>query len=124
VFCGRCSCCCLFCIFRSTCIHSFYPGPFFCWKLFQSLTRPNSQARTGTRKRLTTSRSGNLTRLIHTLAIICDDHKYFFIQSVCLGNPTIFKNDYVTYCNLLEGYLEPTWYIVTINNLLKQLDPV
>ena len=43
--------------------------------------RPNSQARTGTGKkivfsvRLTTSRIGNLTRLIITLAI-CDDHTY------------------------------------------------
>ena len=45
------------------------------------LARPNSQARTGTRKyyfssvELTTSRIGNLTRLIHTLAT-CDDHTY------------------------------------------------
>ena len=43
------------------------------------LARPNSQARTGTGKyeiftvQLTTSRIGNLTRLILTLAI-CDDH--------------------------------------------------
>ena len=45
------------------------------------LARPNSQARTGTGRysfspfQLTTSRSGNLTRLILTLAI-CDDHTY------------------------------------------------
>ena len=41
------------------------------------LARPNSQARTGTGKysffhvQLTTGRIGNLTWLIHTLAIIC-----------------------------------------------------
>ena len=45
------------------------------------LARPNSQARTGTGKKiifpvqLTTSRIGNLTRLTLTLAI-CDDHTY------------------------------------------------
>ena len=45
------------------------------------LARPNSQARTRTGKysffpvQLTTCRIGNLTRLIHTLAI-CDDHTY------------------------------------------------
>ena len=45
------------------------------------LARPNSQARTGTGKyyffllQLTTSRIGNLTRLILTLAI-CDDNTY------------------------------------------------
>ena len=42
--------------------------------------RPNSQAQTWTGKysffsvQLTTSRIGNLTRLIHALALICDDH--------------------------------------------------
>ena len=45
------------------------------------LARPNSQARTRTGKysfsfvQLTTSRIGNLTRLILTIAI-CDDHRY------------------------------------------------
>ena len=43
------------------------------------LARPNAQAQTGTGKKkyfqLTTGRIGNLTRLIHTLAI-CDDHAY------------------------------------------------
>ena len=44
------------------------------------LERPNSQTRTGTEKekipvQLTTSRPGNLTRLIHTLALR-DDHTY------------------------------------------------
>ena len=45
------------------------------------LARPNNQARTGTNQififpfQLTTSRIGNLTRLILTLAI-CDDHTY------------------------------------------------
>ena len=32
---------------------------------------------------LTTSRIGNLTRLIHTLAI-CDDHTYIHIYLVCM----------------------------------------
>ena len=45
------------------------------------LSRPNSQARTRTGKlvfpvQLTTSRIGNLTRLMHTLAI-CHDHTYY-----------------------------------------------
>ena len=49
------------------------------------LARPNSQARTGTRKivffvQLTTSRIGNLSWLIHTLAI-CDGHPYSYSSS-------------------------------------------
>ena len=40
------------------------------------LARPNSQARI----MLTTCRIGNLTRLIHTLAI-CDDHTYILLYS-------------------------------------------
>ena len=52
------------------------------------LARPNFQARTGTVKylffpvQLTTSRIGNLTRLIHTLAI-CDDHTYIHDTCCC-----------------------------------------
>ena len=54
------------------------------------LARPNPQARTGTGEyffpvQLTTSRIGNLTRLIHTLAI-CDDHTYIhtpLVLSTC-----------------------------------------
>ena len=46
------------------------------------LARPNSQARPGTGKisflpvQLTTTRIGNLTRLIHTLAVCDDRTKY------------------------------------------------
>ena len=46
------------------------------------LARPNSQARTRTGKysffafQLTTCRTGNLTRLIHTLAYMCDHTMY------------------------------------------------
>ena len=53
------------------------------------LARPNSQARTnGDREififpvQLTTSRIGNLTRLILTLAMICDDHIYMYIYII------------------------------------------
>ena len=56
------------------------------------LARPNCQARRGTGKylffpiQLTTSRIGNLTRLILTLGI-CDDHTY--IWSECM--PTLYQ---------------------------------
>ena len=58
------------------------------------LARPNSQTRTGTGKYsfslfswLTTSRIGNITRLIHIIAI-CDDHTY--IQQSLSGIYPIF----------------------------------
>ena len=57
------------------------------------LARPNSQARTGTGKysffpvQLTTSRIGNLTRLILTLAI-CDGHTYM-LQAAEHHNPLL-----------------------------------
>ena len=52
------------------------------WDCRTRLARPNSQTRTNADReilifpvQLTTSRIGNLTRLIHTLAI-CNDHAY------------------------------------------------
>ena len=60
------------------------------------LARPNSQARTGTGKysffrvQLTTSRIGDLIRLIHTLAI-CDDHTsvHTYIQYISAHRATV-----------------------------------
>ena len=58
------------------------------------LARPNSSGATGNREIIffpvqpTTSRVSNLTRLIDTLAIICDDHTYTCVTTSRIGNLT------------------------------------
>ena len=61
------------------------------------LARTNSQARTGTREiliflvQLTTSRIGNLTRLIHTLAIYVTIHTYIHSSQSKVPPPNSIK---------------------------------
>ena len=57
---------------------------------------------------LTTSRVGNLTRLIHTLAIICDDHTYipWYILYVVWYQPAAIILDYFVRFNQAQPISE------------------